>query len=104
MGELKDHRLASRLADEERRNAIAEAAQLKEEKADLLRNLRRAERATMASDMQVRALTSEVAQARSAQQQQRCNGVSSAPMSLEDIVSALVTFELRQLSACSSQE
>merc|ERR1712157_205527 len=58
----------------------------------------------MASDMQVRALTSEVAQARSAQQQQKCNGVPLIPANLEDIVSALVTFELRQLSACSPQE
>merc|ERR1712150_25711 len=58
--------------------------------------------------MQVRALTSEVAQARTVQQQQnnmlKCNGAFLAQAKLEDIVSALVTLELQQLSACSPQE
>jgi len=107
--ELEEQRRCRRLAEAEALRAAAEAAKLREEQGDLLRKLRCAERATMASDMQVRGLTSELAEARKAQRRNsegspKFGESSWAPKSIEDVVSALVTLELRQLRTCPTQD
>jgi len=103
--------------DEQRRakeEACALNNQLQEEGKELQRKLRSAERATMAEEMQVRALTNELAEAKLAlqratsMQRQSRQGMSAkslaASVSLDEVVAAIVTLELRSLSACPSKE
>eukprot|EP00448_Togula_jolla_P037506 CAMPEP_0170625812 /NCGR_PEP_ID=MMETSP0224-20130122/30979_1 /TAXON_ID=285029 /ORGANISM="Togula jolla, Strain CCCM 725" /LENGTH=412 /DNA_ID=CAMNT_0010952453 /DNA_START=15 /DNA_END=1253 /DNA_ORIENTATION=- len=98
--ELEKDRSAREHAEAEALRATQEAAELREECDDLRRRLRGAERATMASDMQVRALTSEIAEVRRELQYK----VPTHCSSIEEVVADLVTLELRALAPCSEQE
>jgi len=121
--EVQAEKLAREMSEMETRRVTAELSRLRDDRQDAERRLREAERATMDSEMQVRALTSKVAQFQRAHQcghftqgadhQRRhtvgsCAGPPSVPPSpereLEDIVTSIVTFELRQLEACPATE
>jgi len=96
--EVEEHRFARGVAEGQRKK-------LQEERDDFMRRLRCAERAQMLSDMQVRTLTSEVAEARrQAAGNERRQSKEITPSSLEDIVKALVTYELAQIRTCSPEE
>eukprot|EP00927_Polykrikos_kofoidii_P070845 TRINITY_DN67223_c0_g1_i1.p1 TRINITY_DN67223_c0_g1~~TRINITY_DN67223_c0_g1_i1.p1 ORF type:complete len:494 (-),score=72.56 TRINITY_DN67223_c0_g1_i1:158-1639(-) len=114
-GTVEDQRISRQLAEAEALRARTEVASLREEHAEMHTRLRSAERATMLSEMQVRALTSELAQlkqtAAAAQQEAsrggnaaRCMGGLMPAACLEDVVASLVTLELGPLSSCSPQE
>lgn len=119
--QIEEQRLAARLAEEESLRARGHANSFRVERDELLQRLRCAERTTMASDMQVRNLTSELAEARKNQ----CNRyrrfssggsptsccscdlgspMAATPTSFDDIVANLVSFEIKQLGACAPQD
>lgn len=99
LAELEEQRAARELAE-------ASAKKLREERDDLLRRLRCAERAQMLSDMQVRTLTNEVSESRRKLQEKgdRRADKAASPASLEDIAKDIVTLELEQLKNCSPEE
>jgi hypothetical protein len=95
--ELEEQRFARELVE-------AHAQKIREERDELMGRLRKAERAQMLSEMQVRTLTNEVSEAR-----RRCSTGSSSlnpgpPSTIEDVVKSLVTLELEQLRNCLSEE
>lgn len=96
--ELFEERAARRQAEEEAASAALDASRLRQECTDLLQRLRTAERATMASEMQVRQLLSS--RNEPDQAARRC----SDPQSLEEVVSALVNVEVRQLNLCAAED
>lgn len=95
--EVEEQRFARSLAEAQRKK-------IQEERDDFMRRLRCAERAQMLSDMQVRTLTSDLAEAKRQADTQRRHNREVVPSSLEDIVKALVTHELGQMRTCSPEE
>mmetsp|Transcript_70572 Transcript_70572/g.132056 ORF Transcript_70572/g.132056 Transcript_70572/m.132056 type:complete len:272 (-) Transcript_70572:129-944(-) len=125
--EVEEHRLARKLAEadateavmaarqaqEDSRRAAAEAAasaaqveQLQQEREALRSRFRGAERATMASDMKVRALTAELNKAKADNAKNGSSNVRSVleASSLEEVIQALVSLELRTLTAAAPEE
>ncbi|CAE8649776.1 unnamed protein product, partial [Polarella glacialis] len=98
--ELDEQRFARSRAEAEAKSLSAEVERLGEDREDILRRLRSAERATMASDMQVRQLLA-LAEREKVQSPSRRD---LAAKSIEDVISSLVSLELRQLSSLPSQE
>jgi len=93
--ELNEQRLARRNAEADKVASDAAAAQLREEREELVRRVRCAERATMERDMQVRRLTSELTKLKAMQRPQTCRstanlrcavgvGLRHSPTCLED--------------------
>lgn len=108
--ELNEQRLARRNAEAERLGVALELSSLRQEREELTRRLRCAERTTMERDMQVRALTSELAKMKGTQRTGSRSGISrcadrmSGATCLEDVVSSLVNLELQQLGRCTPQD
>lgn len=96
--EVEEQRLLRQLAE-------CEVSKLRTEADELRRLLRGAERSAMTSEMEARRLASELDEARRQQPKVRhsVSHIFSAKC-LEEVVSALATLELNQLSSLSQQE
>lgn len=96
--ELLEERAARSLAEEEAASAALDASRLRHECSDLLQRLRIAERATIASKMQVRQLLSSQSELDQAALRRL------GPKNFEEVVSALVNVEMRQLNLCAAED
>merc|ERR1711865_475796 len=94
--ELEEQKFARELVE-------VNAQKLREDRDNFSSRLRKAERAQMMSDMQVRTLTSELTDARKIKGE-RANSNVGPPSTLEDVVKSLVNVELGQFKSCSHEE
>eukprot|EP00747_Dinoflagellata_sp_TGD_P186376 gnl/TRDRNA2_/TRDRNA2_43373_c0_seq1.p1 gnl/TRDRNA2_/TRDRNA2_43373_c0~~gnl/TRDRNA2_/TRDRNA2_43373_c0_seq1.p1 ORF type:complete len:582 (+),score=112.61 gnl/TRDRNA2_/TRDRNA2_43373_c0_seq1:112-1746(+) len=106
-----EQRLAKEAVEEDCFRMSRDTAALLEERYELCRRVRDAERAVMASDMHGRALESKLANLQQLAALSKEAGVDvaksptvAAPSSLDDVVSALVSLEIDPLRNCSAKE